>query len=68
MARDPLILGERYLCVICANPKCGAVIPLLPQFPIERGSVFDAGLPLSVGCPFCGQTAEHQPSELVTRV
>jgi hypothetical protein len=49
-----LVVGDEYLAVVC--PHCENVIPLGPPMKL----LCDPGTqPTSIGCPFCGKSAEH---------
>jgi hypothetical protein len=61
--RGALVLGETYFTVKC--PGCSSLIPLGPN--PGRSKVFRGLGILRVGCPFCGQAAEHHPNTVKTR-
>jgi hypothetical protein len=55
------IVGEDYLTVVCA--ACKGVIPIA-----QAGKVVYSGPgTLRVGCPFCGVSGEHRPTEAKVR-
>ena len=61
--RGTLVLGEYYFTVRC--PKCLGIIPIAPN-PQRSKRMYGQGT-LRVGCPFCGETAEHPTNAVTTR-
>ena len=58
-----LVIGEAYFTVKCS--ACAKVIPLGPNPLGLKG--FSGDGTITVGCPFCGTTAEYPTEEIATR-
>ncbi|MBR1223782.1 hypothetical protein JQ600_02570 [Bradyrhizobium sp. AUGA SZCCT0176] len=55
-----LVKGEEYLTVICPNEVCKNVIPIAPAGVVHTPKVDRA---ITIGCPFCGKSADHFPRD-----
>ena len=56
-----LTAGETYLTVVCDN--CKGIIPIS-----RAGQVIASGPgTIRIGCPFCGVTEEHHPTQANNR-
>ena len=58
------VAGYHYLSVLCH--QCGQMIPIAPD--LEQNKAFHGLGSLQIGCPYCGQTHEYQPTEVKTRL
>lgn len=63
MAPSKFIQGKTYLTVVCPNDACKGIIPIAEAREVH----FSGQGKLQVGCPFCGETTEHAPTEAKNR-
>lgn len=59
-----LVIGRDYFSVKCS--ACGEVIPLAPNI-LGLSSGFSGDETVTVGCPFCGTTADYPADKVVSR-